>query len=249
MVWNETLGQAQEMLQLWADHGKNGTRETVADTATLALHVLTSVGFGLSYPFHGGVRSLPSGHVMTYRDALSLCLRNIIVFAIFSKRLLSSSFLPKRLRALGVAAQEFQKYMEEMLSHERSMAGKRDTSVPNLMSSLLRASDEAKHFNHGNGQATIGLTDDEIYGNIFAFNLAGHETTANTVAFALVLLAANPECQNWLAEEIHQVLVSQSRSEKWAYGEAFPRLQRCLAVMVCQNCSPSLCGLADHVCI
>ena len=235
MVWNEALGQAQEMVQLWANHGKNGTRETVADTALVALHVLTSVGFGLSYPFHGGVRSLPSGHIMTYRDALSLCLRNIIIFAIFPKRLLSISFLPKRLRALGVATQEFQKYMEEMLSHERSVAAKRDNSTTNLMSSLLRASDEAKQSEHEKGQATLGLTDNEIYGNIFAFNLAGHETTANTIAYALVLLAAHPEYQDWLAEEVHQVLGFQNRSEKWAYGEAFPKLQRCLAVMVCYN--------------
>lgn len=223
----------------WAEQGAEGTKETVEDTATLALHVLTSVGFGLSYPFHHGVRDLPDGHSMTYRDALSLCLRNIITFAILPKKLLSSSFLPKKLRTLGVATREFQKYMEEMLSHERAMAGKREQGSDNLMGSLVRASEEAQKSTEVNDSLHLGLTDEEIFGNIFVFNLAGHETTANTLAVSLVLLAANPECQEWLAEEVHRVLGDDSAgSESWKYEESFPKLQRCLAVMVWPSLIP-----------
>ena len=226
------MKQAHEMALSWADQGAEGTIETVADTATLALHVLTSVGFGLSYPFHHGVRDLPEGHSMTYRDALSLCLRNILTFAILPKKLLSLSFLPKQLRDLGVATREFQKYMEEMLLHERIMAGKREHGTGNLMSSLVRASEEAQKSSDANDSLHLGLTDEEIFGNIFAFNLAGHETTANTLAFSLMLLAANPECQDWVTEEIYRVLGNTAGSENWTYDESFPRLQRCLAVMV-----------------
>lgn len=216
----------------WIDQGAEGTKETVSDTATLALHVLTSVGFGLSYPFHHGVRDLPDGHSMTYRDALSLCLRNIITFAILSKKILSLPFLPKPLRDVGVAAREFQKYMEEMLSHERTMAGKREQGTGNLMGSLVRASEEAQKSNDVNDSLHLGLTDEEIFGNIFAFNLAGHETTANAIAFSLVLLAAKPECQEWLSEEIHGVLGDSADPESWDYEESFHKLRRCLAVMV-----------------
>lgn len=216
----------------WVDQGAKGTKETVSDTATLALHVLTSVGFGLSYSFHHGVRDLPDGHSMTYRDALSLCLRNIITFAILPKKFLSLSFLPKPLQDVGVAAREFQKYMEEMLSHERIKAGKREQGTGNLMGSLVRASEEAQKSNNVNDSLHLGLTDEEIFGNIFAFNLAGHETTANTIAFSLVLLAAKPECQEWLAEEIQHVLGDGTDPESWNYDESFSKLQRCLAVMV-----------------
>ena len=198
------------MAQYWAEQGAQGTRETVADTATLALHVLTSVGFGLSYPFHHGLRDLPDGHSMTYRDALSLCLRNIITFA----------------------TQEFQKYMEEMLTHERNMAAKREQGTGNLMGSLVRASEQAQKSSDVNDSTHLGLTDEEIFGNIFAFNLAGHETTANTLAASLVLLAANSECQDWLIQEVHHVLGNSSSLGDWKYDESFPRLQRCLAVMV-----------------
>ncbi len=226
------------MSRSWADEGAKGTRETVPDTATLALHVLTSAGFGLSYPFHGGVRDLPQGYSMTYRDALSMCLRNIITFAIVPKRVLSMSYVPNRLRTLGRAAKEFQRYMEELLAHERSVAAKGQGRPGNLIGSLIRASEEAQRSKDSGDSTVVGLTDEEIFGNIFAFNLAGHETTANTLATSLVLLAANPDCQDWLIEEIHHVLNGPPIPGQWKYEEAFPRLQRCLAVMVC--ISPNL---------
>ena len=207
---------------------------TVPDTATIALHVLTSVGFGLSYPFHGGVRDLPAGHTMTYRDALALCLRNTITFSIFSRKTLSRSFLPKKLRTLGLAIKEFQIYMEEMLSHQRAEEEEHEHESTNLMSALVRASEKARRNEDESGSRRLGLTDDEIFGNIFMFNLAGHESTANTLAASLVLLAAHPECQEWLAEEIHQVLESSKGAEGWKYEVVFPKLQRCLAVMVSQ---------------
>ena len=245
-MWKEALRQSYDMAHFWVEQGAQGTRETVSDTATLALHVLTCVGFGLSYPFHHGVRDLPDGHSMTYRDALSLCLRNIITFAILPKKVLSWSFLPKKLRSLGVATQEFQKYMEEMMTHERKLAAKREHGTGNLMGSLVRASEEAQKSGDTKTSTRQGLTDEEIYGNIFAFNLAGHETTANTLATSLVLLAANPECQAWLIEEVHRVLGSGGM-EDWEYEECFPKLKRCLAVMVCPNtlsisCFRALCS-------
>lgn len=240
VVWSEAIRQSQDMGRSWFDQGTNGTFETVSDTATSALHVLTCVGFGLTYPFSGGLRDLPAGHTMTYRDALSLCLHSILTFAIFPKKLLTSSFVPQRLRAVGTAIKEFQKYMEEMLSHERVLAEKQKGNTANLMSSLVRASDHAAgDDSKGSGQLFHGLTDTEIFGNIFVFNLAGHETTANAIAAALVLLAANPECQSWLAEEIHSVFAPNPDPKSWKYEDAFPQLKRCLAVMV-QKPSSSL---------
>ena len=220
------------MAPSWTDQGRMGTSETVPDTATIALHVLTSVGFGHSYPFHGGVRDVPAGHAMTYKDALALCLGNIITFSIFSRKTLSRSWLPKKLRALGVAAKEFQTYMEEMLSYQRAGVEERENESPNLMSALVRASEEAQKTEDESGSRRVGLSDDEIFGNIFIYNLAGHESTANTIAASLVLLAAHPECQEWLAEEIHQVLGSAKATEGWKYEVVYPKLQRCLAVMV-----------------
>ena len=230
LVWNEASRQARDMIASWSQQGSGGTKDTVGDTATLALHVLTSAGFGVSYSFGQGVQNLSPGHAMTYRDSLSLCLRNVITFSIFPKKFLSSKFLPNKLRKLGQAAQEFQQYMEETLARERSSAPDRQSGSGNLMSALVRASEEAKQSTLDGKQSRLGFTDDEIYGNIFVYNLAGHESTANTVATALVLLAAYPQYQDWLSEEIDSVFVTSS--EPWQYEKAFPRLHRCLAVMV-----------------
>ena len=232
MVWAESLRQATDMAHSWAEEGAEGTKETVADTATLALHVLTSVGFGLAYPFHGGVRDLPEGHSMSYRDALSLCVRNIITFAILPKKVLSSSYLPKSLQELGRATKDFQKYMEEMLAHERSVAATHQHGPENLMGSLVRASEEASKTADANDPAHLGLTGEEIFGNIFTFNLAGHETTANTLGTSIVLLAAKPRYQDWLFEEMHEVFGTSTSPGDWQYERTFPKLQRCLAVMV-----------------
>jgi len=230
LVWDEASRQARDMVASWSRKGSHGTKDTVGDTATLALHVLTSAGFGVAYSFGQGVQSLSPGHAMTYKDSLSSCLQNIITFSIVPKRFLSLQFLPNRLRTLGKAAYEFQRYMEEMLAHERSSASGRQSGPGNLASALVQASDDAKQSMVEGKHTKLGLTDDEIFGNIFAYNLAGHETTANTVATALVLLAAHPQYQEWLTEEIDSVL-GTSR-DAWQYEKAFPRLHRCLAVMV-----------------
>ena len=75
------------------------------------------------------------------------------------------------------------------------------------------------------------LTVDEILGNIFVFNFAGHDTTALSLASSMLLLVARPDVQEWMAEELNFYLKSGS-SETWKYEEVFPKLRRCLAVLV-----------------
>ena len=225
------MEQAHDMLQAWLQRGREGTRETVSDTALLALHVLTYAGFGMKYSYSDGVQHPQPGFTMSYRDALSLVLRNVILLFIIPRALLSVSFMPNKLRDLGQATKEFQKYMEEMLARERQLISDREPGKWNLISALIRASEEAKEVG-GDESIMQGLQDEEIFGNIFIYNLAGHETTANTVASAVVLLAAYPEWQDWIAEEINTVLGSEVRGKAGAYEAAFPRLHRCLAIMV-----------------
>ena len=230
-VWNEAVRQTQDMLQSWVKLGDAGTKETVGDTKLMALHVLTSAGFGMSFRYSEGMQSLRPGYCMTYRDALQLILRNITLLVIFPQRLLRSSFAPKKLRNLGQATLDFKKYMEEMLTRERQLILNQESGTDNLMSALVRASEEAKAANAVGG-SNKGLADDEIYGNIFMYNLAGHDTTANALAYAIVLLAAFPERQEWLADEINSVFRAQDNIESWDYESAFPRLKRCLAILV-----------------
>lgn len=106
-----------------------------------------------------------------------------------------------------------------------------------LLSSLVRASEDEKlkHFKSSE-DGTKGLNSSEVLGNIFAINVAGHDTTANTLAYSMLLLAAYPEVQDWVGKELREILPHPS-SETWFCGEVFSRLKRCQAVLV----SPILC--------
>ena len=220
------------MLSCWLSLGPRGTRHTAQDTALLTLHVLSSAGFGQKHSFQAGVQNPQPGFSMTYRDSLHLILNNIILLAIFPQKFLRSSFLPRKLRDVGEATFVFRKYMDEMLSKERRLIAKQDAGSGTLMSALVRASDSIKQPNESSVPFQ-GLTDTEIFGNIFMYNLAGHETTANTVFYAIVLLAAHPTWQEWISEEVNEVFKDSEMIESWNYEAAFPMLKRCLAIMVC----------------
>ena len=224
------------MLEHWVSQDR-GTTDTIDDTMTLALHVLTCAGFGTKHTFQNGLQSSRPDQAMTYRDALGLVLQNIIPFAIFSEKFMLSSFAPKTLRRLGQAKKVFGDHMSGMLEQERRLIASQQAGGANLMSALVRASEDAKEA-EGRGGPRQGLTDDEIFGNIFIYSLAGHETTANSLAYTIALLAAYPECQEWLAEEINQVLGDRPQFESSDYTLAFPKLKRCLATMVC-SCARS----------
>jgi cytochrome P450 len=66
---------------------------------------------------------------------------------------------------------------------------------------------------------------------VFVFNFAGHDTTANTLTFALAYLATHPAIQDWLYAELNHVFGTRAIHD-WDYTTDFPRLKRCLAVML-----------------
>ncbi|KAF7920214.1 uncharacterized protein EAE97_011555 [Botrytis byssoidea] len=92
------------------------------------------------------------------------------------------------------------------------------------------ASDEMIELTGDKGTGGRGLTQDEVYGNIFVYNFAGHDTMAITMNWALYLLAANPGVQEWLREEIRTVVINDDTQSK--YQEYYPKLNRCLAVLL-----------------
>jgi cytochrome P450 len=89
------------------------------------------------------------------------------------------------------------------------------------MSVLVRAAKLSKADEKGRNS----LSDDEIFGNLFIYNLAGHETTANTLAYAVALMATNRGVQDWVGEEIDAVFGSEEDVKTWQYEMAFPATQ------------------------
>jgi cytochrome P450 len=124
--------------------------------------------------------------------------------------------------------------MQQMLDEEMQSLNQGAKGSGSLMTSLVRAGDAYTKGTSTLDDRTRGLSVEEIFGNIFVINFAGHDTTANTLAFGMLLLASHPEVQTWLAEEVGRYC-KDMQPETWQYSELFPKLVRCQAVMASTN--------------
>lgn len=235
-VWNESLNQAREMLQSWTSSAEPDLPSVAKDTRTLSLNVLAATGFRRSYKFRSSNQP-GTDEARTYRDALQTVLDNAIFLMLVPPRLLLLPLLPRSWAHVGKAAAEFKQYMRHMLDEENSLLNRGEMGTGSLMTSFVRAlnthqTEEVTAKGNTSQSPTKGLTVDEIFGNIFVINFAGHDTTANTLAFSMLLLAAHPEVQDWVAEELQEV-ITDCDSEKWDYSGLFSNLKRCQAVLVC----------------
>lgn len=217
------------MMRYWSS--KSSIKTVAPDTRTLSLHVLSRAGFGKSFKFQGHDERQTEDPSTSYRESLQLILENCILIMALGPKFLADwkPWLPRKLQRLQEACASFQRYMTQMYEEE-----KRASSLPsstsrdhNFMTSLVKASQDEARSSSG---AAAGLTEQEIYGNMFVLNFAGHDTTAHTFTFALYLLAAHPEVQSWISDELRRVLGDRPPSE-WHYASDFPRLKRCLAIM------------------
>jgi cytochrome P450 len=129
--------------------------------------------------------------------------------------------------------------MAKQVEDERKLMESGSQGSGNLVSTLVRAgtSDKTQELSATAGERNVKpLTDAEIFGNIFVFNFAGHDTTAISLVYAVLLLAANPEVQDWIHEEINYH-VKDADVSTLKYGDIFPKLKRCLAVLVSSHVS------------
>jgi cytochrome P450 len=219
LVWTEALRQGGQLLKYWKNNNDRSKPSTMAqDTRTLTLDVLVHAAFGKSFDFYGAREKKVSSGPLSYRDALAIILENaILILALGPDTLKRLSFVPK-LGRLSDAATQFKRYMSDMFE-ENAQSAQDGTAQGNLISSLVRASVEDKL-----------ISREEVMGNIFVYNFAGHDTTAHSFAFTFMLLAVNPHVQDWMAEEInHFVKEDQALGVKY---DLFPRLVRTLAVLV-----------------
>lgn len=190
--------------------------------------------FGKSYPFRGADQEIPASKddSSSYGEALKIILDRCIPLVVLGRKNLNNPWLPRKLRELYQATLVFQQHMTEAYESEKQVMMRKDKLENNLMTSLVRASlanvDQKGSTPGGHHE---GLTEEEVYGNVFVFNFAGHDATANSLAIGICLLATRPDIQDWISEEINAVLAGVD-STKSSYEATFRRLPRCLAVVV-----------------
>lgn len=92
-----------------------------------------------------------------------------------------------------------------------------------LMIALVKDAGITRQSSLGGKPPVQTLTDREILGNAFVFMLAGHETTANSLHFCLVLLAMNITAQHQLQAELDEIFQGRPVSES-KYEEVIAKL-------------------------
>jgi len=245
LVWRESLAQSNAMLQYWKEHKGDLTK----DTKVFTLNVLAAALFNKNYPFQGATEvksesnksSEPREDAYNYRDSLSVILRFIIPIFVFGSEGLRAWWTPKSWKTAADSVAVFRAYVTGLITEERDHISNGNQHNQHLVAALVRAceledagdSELTKESAHLPRRRDTTLTEEEIISNLFVFAFAGNDTTAVSLTHLLVILAAYPEVQEWISEEINHYLPSDDSSQ-WEY-RTFSKLKRCLAVIVRAN--------------
>lgn len=232
IVWDESLKQAGGLMSTWLRNGERTLKHLAADAMVLSMHVLSAAGFGKSYEFQNGVRKVEPGHSMSYAEATTTLLTNLVNFFIVEQLKIPAWLRTSNLRKTKQAASEFKQYMTESVAKERErLHQEHAVAGDELLSAIVHANEVAKKEEKRNSDPTKALGDEEMYGNVFIFNAAGYDTTASAISYTVPLLAANHDVQEWCGQELEALIPTGFASEV-PYCETFPKLVRCCAVMV-----------------
>jgi cytochrome P450 len=109
--------------------------------------------------------------------------------------------------------------MEEMIAAKKVQV----VATPNESMDLIGQLLKSQLGDYGKSHRSAGLTDSEVLGNLFMFIIAGHETSANSIHFSLMLLALHPEAQKEVQREIERIFQDRPVS-KWEYERDIPAL-------------------------
>lgn len=94
---------------------------------------------------------------------------------------------------------------EQEHSVEQDSAEGTGSRKANLLESLMKASAKPDNGEDNERDSKHRLSIDDVRGNLYIFNFAGHEMTANALCFAIDLLAAYPQWQDWILAEVDAV--------------------------------------------
>lgn len=230
-VFDESARQTTGLLdEVMSAADLNGAAETskLFDMAKkITIHVLSGAGLGAAVPWSDNVNDEPKpGFKLNYIQSIKAVINNVTGPILLPQWFLSNypRFLPghENLKAVSYALQEFPVHTTEMLNQEKERTKVMGSgSRSNIMSQLLQASKQPEG----------SLSDEEMMGNLFVFTAAGFDTTANTVSYALVLLARYPQWQDWLLEEIDSIVPSDPAVEL-DYVSIFPKATKLMAFML-----------------
>ncbi|VDC06284.1 unnamed protein product [Peniophora sp. CBMAI 1063] len=198
LVWDETTRIVLDVIDnVWKRTDVVSVNNVLDLTVPMALYVIGAAGFGRRMSFTEE-HSVPDGFSMNFKDALYVVSEGVAIKMAIPKRMLC---MTQQFRKVDRAFDELQRHMSHMVDSRRC----RTTDVhSDLFSGLLDAADA--------DTGGVRLTSNELFSNMFMFLLAGHETTAHTLAFSLALLALYPDKQEKLYQNVKEVTMDLGRT-------------------------------------
>ncbi|RAK74326.1 cytochrome P450 [Aspergillus fijiensis CBS 313.89] len=219
-VWTVSLARAAQLVATTQNGTTTATStSTFPDLADASLDVLLHVCLPTT---------TPSDTTFNPQECKSALLRFLGILTAPT----GWSLLPWRRsqgsRGLWAGARELGESIAQLVEYRRHrLDGTLKRGHGDLLSTLLRCEGWA---GSGNGSRDY-LSPDEIRGNVFLFLFAGHETTANTLLYAVYLLAIFPGWQDWVGQEMDFLLKGVGGDEEPGF-EVLEGLRRLRAVLM-----------------
>ncbi|TVY78301.1 Cholesterol 24-hydroxylase [Lachnellula suecica] len=235
-VWDETLRQTKALKTYWEGQTQSEIPNVQEDLRTLSMNVLAAAAFRESYDFIGSEDSQNRKlRLESYRDSLYLVHKYAIFLMLVPYRILTWRLLPDSVTIVGRAALSLRAHMMDIIVKESVALKEGKSNSGGIIPSLVCALDQGSKEETDRDKVTRRtkrdrLSIEDILGNVFVMNIAGHDTTANTLSFTVMLLAANPDVQDWLREEL-DAIIGDSYMDEWDFS-LFERLKRCQAVLL-----------------
>ncbi|KAI1111536.1 cytochrome P450 [Nemania sp. NC0429] len=236
-VFDESIRQTSSLLgQTFSSHTSHtdlaDTRLIFDMVKKITIHVLFHASMGTKAEWSDESGEPEPGYRMTQIESLTAVVSNLAGAAIIPTRILTGwpSWLPghSKMEALGRAKVEVHKRTKSKLERERSYISaseRRASKTNNIMHKLLQESE-------GHHPRYKSLSEDEMVSTLFVLTAAGFETTATTLAYAIVLLARHAQWQDWLLEEVDALTPTDNNTQSIDYVTMFPRASRIMAFML-----------------
>ncbi|KAI9355273.1 cytochrome P450 [Pilaira anomala] len=185
-VYQKEMGEiTQQSIKIFEQFSPTEPVEILDWTTNITFETIGRVGFG--YDFN--LLSSPDQPTNPFIDAMGYCLKLSI------QRMQQAQFvklLPIEANRKFDASIKLMHDVVDGVIAERKKGPDAKDMEKDLLGYMLNARDESN----------LGLTDENIRDQVVTFLIAGHDTTANTLAWTLYELSRNPDVQAKMLQEI-----------------------------------------------
>ncbi|KAJ6487752.1 cytochrome P450 [Mycena sanguinolenta] len=242
-VWMETIRVVNEWFEeLDATHqdNKSITLDAAKELIQVTLLVISSAGFGRRASWRQNASTVaPPGQLMAFRPAVFAAVDHLFTKVLTPEWLYALAeriYIPvigRIVRDTNHAYEALRLQIFDLVALSRAwvVAGKNSDMDAGLLRNLVEANMATQEDEGVTAHSYKSLTDDELLSNSFNFLLAGHETTAHSLSFAVALLALYPDVQQRIYEEACALWPNGTpTASASSYKESMPKLSYTLAM-------------------